>query len=150
MQSKATTVEQYLADLPDDRLEAIEAVRDVILANLPEGYEETVNWGMITYQVPLARYPDTYNKKPLMLAALASQKHHMAVYLTGVYANAESRTRFVSAYKETGKRMDMGQSCVRFRKLDQLPLNLIGDAIAEFSVEEFIALTEGAPYRSRG
>ena len=144
MQSKAKTVQEYLSDLPNDRLEAIETVRDVILDNLPEGFEEVMNWGMITYQVPLSRYPDTYNKKPLMMAALASQKNHMAVYLTGVYANEESRAEFVSAYKDTGKRMDMGRSCVRFRNLDDLPLELIGNAIAEFSVAEFIELTEEA------
>ena len=144
MRSNAATVEQYLSELPDDRLEAIEAVRDVILENLPDGFEEVMNWGMITYQVPLSRYPDTYNKKPLMMAALASQKNHMAVYLTGVYADQESRTRFLTAYQASGKRLDMGQSCVRFRKLDDLPLDLIGGAIAEYSVDEFIALNERA------
>ncbi len=142
MQSIAKTVHEYLDDLPADRLEAIETVRDVILENLPEGFEETINWGMITYQVPLSRYPDTYNKKPLMLAALASQKNHMAVYLTGVYADDESRSRFATAYKATGKRLDMGKSCVRFRKLDDLPVELVGEAIAEYSVDEFIALNE--------
>ena len=142
MQSKATSVQQYLSELPDDRLEAIEAVRRVILENLPEGYEEAMNWGMITYEVPLSRHPNTYNKKPLMMAALASQKNHMAVYLTGVYADGESRSRFVDAYQQTGKRMDMGQSCVRFRKLEDLPLELIGKAIAEYSVDEFIELNE--------
>ena len=144
MRSNATTVEQYLSELPNDRLEALEAVRDVILENLPDGFEEAMNWGMITYQVPLSRYPDTYNKKPLMMAALASQKNHMAVYLTGVYADEGSRNRFRTAYEATGKRMDMGQSCVRFRKLDDLPLELIGEAIAEYSVDEFIALNERA------
>jgi hypothetical protein len=144
MQSAARTVDQYLSDLPEDRLEAIEAVRDVILEHLPDGFEEAMNWGMITYQVPLRRYPKTYNKQPLMLAALASQKNHMAVYLTGVYADAGSRQRFTKAYEATGKRMDIGKSCVRFRKLDDLPLELIGEAIAEFSVDEFIDLTERA------
>lgn len=142
MQSKAKTVAEYLSDLPDNRLEAIETVRDVILENLPEGFEEVMNWGMITYQVPLSRYPNTYNKKPLMMAALASQKNHMAVYLTGVYADQASRSKFTSAYKDTGKRIDMGQSCVRFRKLEDLPLELIGQAIAEYSVDDFVALTE--------
>lgn len=142
MQSKAKTVQQYLSELPNDRLEAIEAVREVILDNLREGFEEAMNWGMITYQVPLERYPDTYNKKPLMMAALASQKNHMAVYLTGVYADADSRARFTTAYQATGKRMDIGQSCVRFRKLEDLPLELIGEAIAEYSVDEFIELNE--------
>ncbi|NND85166.1 MAG: DUF1801 domain-containing protein [Acidimicrobiia bacterium] len=142
MRSDATSVEDYLAELPADRLDAIEAVREVILDNLPEGYEEAINWGMIAYQVPLERYPDTYNGQPLMLAALASQKRHMAVYLTGVYADQESRDQFLGAYRETGKRLDMGQSCVRFRTLDDLPVELIGEAIAEFEVDEFIALSE--------
>jgi len=144
MQSSAKTVLEYLDELPPDRVEAIETVRDVILDNLPDGYEEAMSWGMITYQVPLIRYPDTYNKKPLMLAALASQKNHMAVYLTAVYADDESRSEFVAAYKETGMRIDMGKSCVRFRRLDDLPLDLIGKAIAAFSVDEFIHLTEQA------
>ncbi len=144
MQSSAKTVHEYLDDLPPDRLAAIETVRDVILDNLPEGYEEVMNWGMITYQVPLSRYPDTYNKQPLMLAALASQKNHMAVYLTGVYADDDSRERFTAAYKATGKRLDMGKSCVRFRKLDDLPVELIGEAIAGFTVDEFIELNERA------
>ena len=144
MRSSAQTVEEYLDDLPAGRLEAIETVRDVILANLPDGYEEAMNWGMITYQVPLSRYPDTYNKQPLMMAALASQKNHMAVYLTGVYADDDSRQEFLAAYKETGKRLDMGKSCVRFRKLDDLPVELIGEAIGRFSVDEFIELNERA------
>ena len=144
MRSNAATVEHYLSELPEDRLEAIAAVRRVILDNLPDGFEEVMNWGMITYQVPLSRYPNTYNKKPLMMAALASQKNHMAVYLTGVYADEDSRSRFQIAYQATGKRMDMGQSCVRFRKLEDLPLELVGEAIAEYSVDEFIALNERA------
>ncbi len=144
MQSAAQTVYEYLDDLPPERLAAIETVRDVILDNLPEGYEEVMNWGMITYQVPLSTYPDTYNKKPLMLAALASQKNHMAVYLTGVYADDDARERFTDSYKATGKRLDMGKSCVRFRKLEDLPVELIGKAIAEFSVDEFIEISEKA------
>ncbi len=109
------------------------------ISNIQIGFNRPLTF---TYQVPLERYPDTYNNKPLMMAALASQKNHMAVYLTGVYADAESRARFRNAYKDTGKRMDMGQSCVRFRKLDHLPLELIGEAIAEYSVDEFIDLNE--------
>ncbi|NNL98284.1 MAG: DUF1801 domain-containing protein, partial [Acidimicrobiia bacterium] len=115
-----------------------------ILANLPEGYEEAMNWGMITYQVPLDRFPDTYNGEPLMYAALASQKNHMAVYLTAVYADEETREEFVAAYRDTGKRMDMGKSCVRFRKLDDLPLELIGTTIAEVDVDTFVTETEAA------
>ena len=138
MRSEATTPEEYLASLADDRRSAIEVVRGLILDNLPRGYEEAMNWGMITYQVPLETCPDTYNGKPLMYAALASQKHHMAVYLTGIYMDEESREEFERAYKATGKRFDVGKSCVRFRKLDNLPLELIGQTIAALSADEFI------------
>ena len=144
MRSEATTAEQYLAGLPDDRREAIETVRAVILENLPDGYEEAMNWGMITYQVPLETYPDTYNKQPLMFAALASQKNHMAVYLTGIYVSEEARDKFEKAYRATGKRFDVGKSCVRFRKLDDLPLDLIGQTIAAVPVERLIARVEEA------
>ena len=137
MQSDAETVAEYLESLPEERREAIVQVRDVVLSHLPEGYEEVMNWGMISYQVPLETYPDTYNGKPLLYAALASQKHHMAVYLSGIYISEERKRRFEEAYRQTGKRFDTGKSCVRFRKLEDLPLGLIGEAIAEYSVERF-------------
>ena len=138
MRSEAKTVEAYLAELPEERHKAIEDVRAVILKNLPEGYEEAMNWGMITYQVPLDVYPDTYNKQPLMYAALASQKNHMAVYLTSIYMDEASRSAFEAEYAATGKRYDVGKSCVRFRRLDDLPLDLIGKAIAGMDIEEFV------------
>ncbi len=144
MHSDAMTVEGYLASLPEDRRAALSAVRDVILANLAEGFEEAINWGMITYQVPLSTYPKTYNGQPLMYAALASQKNHMAVYLTGIYMSEEARADFEEQYRATGKRMDAGKSCVRFRALEDLPLDLIGDCIAAESVEEFCARFEDA------
>ncbi len=142
MRSEATTVDEYLAELPDDRREAIQTVREAILANLPDGYEEAMNWGMITYQVPLDTYPDTYNGRPLMYAALASQKNHMAVYLTSVYAIPGKAEAFEAAYRATGKRYDMGKSCVRFRTLEDLPLDLIGETIAALDVETFISDVE--------
>ena len=142
MRSEAATVEDYLSGLPADRREAIQMVREVILANLPEGLEEVMNWGMIVYEVPLERYPDTYNKKPLMYAALASQKNHMAVYLTGIYMDDGARREFEDAYRATGKRFDVGQSCVRFRKIDELPLSLIGDTIGSVGMDEFIVRYE--------
>lgn len=144
--STAETVEEYLAELPDDRRDAIEEVRDVILENLPDGYVEAMNWGMISYEVPLDRYPDTYNDQPLAYAALASQKNHMAVYLTSVYADGETEEWFRSEYEATGKKLDMGKSCVRFKSIDQLPLDLIGRVIAGTPVEELIDIYE----RSRG
>jgi uncharacterized protein YdhG (YjbR/CyaY superfamily) len=138
MQSDAKTVEEYLASLPEDRRAALEAVRKKILENLPEGYDEVMNWGMIAYEVPLETCPDTYNGKPLMYAALGSQKNHMAVYLTGTYMDDGAREEFEARYRNTGKRMDMGKSCVRFRKLEDLPLPLIGEAIGQIPADEFI------------
>jgi uncharacterized protein YdhG (YjbR/CyaY superfamily) len=144
MRSEATSVDQYIAELPDDRRAAIGTVRDTIAANLAPGFEEAMNWGMITYQVPLETYPDTYNGQPLMYAALASQKNHMAVYLTAVYASDDSRESFLDKYRASGKRLDMGKSCVRFRTLDDLPVDLIGDAIASMDVDTFIEAVESA------
>ena len=146
MQSTATTVDEYLGSLPDDRRDAIERVRDVILANLDAGFEEAMNWGMITYQVPLETYPDTYNGQPLMFASLASQKNHMAVYLMSVYSDHVTATEFEEAYRATGKKFDMGKSCVRFRRLEDLPLDLIGSTIAATSAQDYIDLYE----RTRG
>jgi uncharacterized protein YdhG (YjbR/CyaY superfamily) len=144
VRSEASSVEQYLAELPDDRRDAIEAVRDVIVENLPDGYVEEMNWGMISYSVPLETYPDTYNGQPLMYAAVASQKNHMAVYLSGVYADEGRRETFLEKYRETGKRLDMGKSCVRFRTIDDLPVDLIGDTIAGIDVDTFIEVYEAA------
>ena len=138
MRSSASTVEKYLGELSEERRAAIEAVRQVILKNLPKGYEEVMNWGMITYQVPLETYPDTYNKKPLMYAALAAQKNHMAVYLTAIYMNEKASREFETAYRATGKQYDVGKSCVRFKELADLPLELIGESIASLQVSEFV------------
>ncbi len=138
MRSSASTAEEYLGELSEERRAAIEAVRQVVLKNLPEGYEEVMNWGMITYQVPLETYPDTYNKKPLMYAALAAQKNHMAIYLTAIYMDEKTSREFETAYRATGKRYDVGKSCVRFKELADLPLELIGKSIASLQVSEFV------------
>jgi len=151
MQSDAKNVKEYLNELPPERRKAIEKVREVILENLPEGMEEEMNWGMVTYQVPLEEYPDTYNNKPLMYAALASQKNHMSLYLTSIYADDDKKEEFEKEYKATGKRYDVGKSCVRFRKLDDLPLDVIADAIASTDMEDFIEQTKKAgSTRKRG
>lgn len=142
--SNATTPEAYLTELPPDRREAIEAVRATILEHLPEGFEEQVSFGMLAYVVPLERYPKTYNKQPLMLAALASQKQYMSVYLMGIYADPEDEGWFADAYKATGKRLDMGKSCVRFKRLDDLAVELVGEAVARISVDEYIEKYEAS------
>ena len=144
MRSDAKTVDEYLESLPEERREALEKVRATILENLPDGYEEAINFGMVTYQVPLEVYPDTYNKKPLMYAAMASQKNHMAVYLSNIYADEMKREAFEEEYRATGKRYDVGKSCVRFRKLDDLPLKVIGKAIASTPMDEFVSITKEA------
>lgn len=141
MYSTAATVKDYLAALPPERKVALEAVRRVILENLPKGYEEMMQYGMISYVVPLTLYPQGYLDNPavpLCYAALASQKNHMAVYLTNVYSDKETEQWFRAAYAASGKKIDMGKSCVRFKKLDNLPLDLIGQAIARTPVAEFI------------
>lgn len=142
MKSKAESVEEYLAEIPPERRQAIDQVRQTILRNLPAGYEEAMNWGMITYQVPLEVYPDTYNKQPLMYAALANQKNHMAVYLTGIYLDEELNQEFEQKYRATGKRFDAGKSCVRFRVLEDLPLELIAESIRAIEMDEFIERTK--------
>ena len=144
MRSEAQTVDQYLADLPTDRRDSISAVRNVVVQNLPDGIEEVMNWGMITYEVPLKTYPDTYNGKPLMYAALASQKNHMAVYLTGIYMSDKRREAFEKQYRATGKRFDVGKSCVRFRKLEHLPLSLIGETIGSMTTDDFVSGVKAA------
>jgi uncharacterized protein YdhG (YjbR/CyaY superfamily) len=142
MRSEARTVEEYLESLPEDRRDALKKVRPIIRQHLPEGYEEAMNWGMITYQVPLKIYPDTYNGQPLMYAALASQKNHMAIYLTGIYMNEDNRKSFEEAYHATGKRFDVGKSCVRFKKLEDLPLELIGKTIGSITMNDFVSMVK--------
>ncbi len=149
MKSDAKTVEEYLAGLPEDRRQAIQAVRRFVLENLPNGYEECMAHRMIAWVVPLSRYPDTYNKLPLELAALASQKRHMALYLNNVYSDEGTREWFTAAYAASGKRLDMGKSCVRFRRLDNLPLDVIGQAIARTSVDDFLAFYEAARSKTK-
>ena len=142
--SAATTVEAYLDSLPPDRRAALEAVRAVIRANLPPGYQEGMQYGMIGYYVPLERYPVTYNKQPLSYAALASQKNYMALYLMCVYGSETLRQQFEADFARAGKRLSIGKSCVRFKRLDDLPLDVIGRAIAAVPVDQYLAKYEQA------
>jgi len=145
MQSKATTVAQYLDELPADRREAIEAVRDVILKNLPKGYEEGMQYGMIGYYVPHSIYPDGYHcdpKQPLPFASLASQKNHMALYMMCLYIDSKREQWFREAWTKTGRKLDMGKSCVRFKKIEDVPLSVVGQAIKKVPVPAFIKFYE--------
>ena len=145
--NEAKAVQDYLAALPEDRREIVETVRATILANLPAGYEEGMEFGMITYSIPLSRYPKTYNKKPLGYVALASQKNYLSLYLMGVYGNPGGEAEFRARWAKTGKKLDMGKSCVRFKRIDDLPLDLIGEVVAEVSVEKYIEVYETARNR---
>ncbi len=140
MQSQAKTVVAYLAELDDDRRTAISAVRQVILANLPAGYEEVMQFGMIAYVVPFSLLAKTYNRQPLMYLALASQKQYMSLYLTTIYADGGLLDWFQERYLAAGKKLTMGKSCLRFRRLSDLPLDLIGEVVAKTFVNEFVAI----------
>ena len=144
VRSDAPSVEEYLQELPPERRKVISAVREAILQHLPEGYVESMNWGMISYEIPLDRYPDTYNGQPLSYAALAAQKNYYSLYLMSVYGDAEQEERLREGFKKAGKRLDMGKSCVRFRKLEDLPMHVIEEAIARTTPEQFIALYEAS------
>lgn len=145
MKSSATTVEKYLRDLPPDRREAISAVRQVILANLPNGYVECMNYGMIGYVVPHSLYPPGYHcdpSLPLGFACLGSQKNHMSLHLMTVYGDPALEKWFRQAWVATGKKLDMGKACVRFKKLEDVPLDVIGLVIARVPVKDYIARIE--------
>ena len=142
--SNAQSVEEYLNLLPEDRRGAISVVRGAILENLPPGYEETFQHGMLAYVVPLATYPVTYNKLPLLYAALASQKNYMSVYLMNIYSSRYNEGWFVDRYKASGKKLEMGKSCVRFKNLESLPVELIGEAIARTPMADFIRIYEAS------
>ena len=139
VKSNAQSVEEYLNNLSKDRKEIISTVRSVIMKNLPKGYEETIQSGMIAYVVPLTTLPDTYNHLPLQLAALASQKNFCSLYLMTVYGNPEINEWFLREYKKSGKKLDMGKSCLHFKTIEDLPLDLIGKLIAKVSLEDYVA-----------
>ncbi|MFC1649495.1 DUF1801 domain-containing protein [Patescibacteria group bacterium] len=135
----ARNVEEYINQLPDSRKKIIRKVRTVILENLPKGYEEGIQYDMIGYYVPLTLFPDGYlgdGKTPLPYVSLASQKNHMAIYLNNVYSDSDLKKWFVVEYRKSGKRLDMGKSCVRFRDLDDLPLNLIGEVVSKTTPQQ--------------
>ena len=140
--SKAATVADYLADLAPDRRADIGAVRDLVNFAIPAGYREGMGWGMIGWVIPLERYPTTYNGQPLVYAGLAAQKNHNALYLSCIYGSEERRERFRAAWAATGKKLDMGKSCIRFKRAGDLPLDLIRDEIASTTPDDFIAAYE--------
>lgn len=134
------SVDAYIASLPPDRRELIKELRKLILDNLPEGYAEGMEYGMIAYYIPLSQYPKTYNGQPLGYISIASNKDYVSVYMMSVYG--EDGEEFRRAYKKTGKKLDMGKSCVRFSSLEDVPIELIAKTVAKYTPKKFIALYE--------
>lgn len=152
MQINATTVAQYLAELPADRRAAIEAVRKVILKNLDKDFEEGMQYGMIGYYVPHRIYPAGYHcnpKQPLPFACLASQKNYMSLHAMSLYGSENEAKWFHAEWAKTGKKLDMGKSCIRFKRLDDLALDVIGEAIRRVSAKKYIEFYESAINDSR-
>jgi uncharacterized protein YdhG (YjbR/CyaY superfamily) len=146
MQSKATTVDEYLASLPEDRKEAMTKLRSIIKKNIPKGFEECISYGMIGYVVPHSIYPAGYHctpKLPLPFINIASQKNFIAFYHMGMYANPLLKDWFIEEYpKEIPSKMDMGKGCTRFKKPEQIPYKLIGELIKKVTVKDWIASYE--------
>lgn len=143
------TITELLQPLPAERREALSRVRDTIREHLPAGYEEVASGGMIVYQVPLARYSDTYNGKPLWYAALASQKNYLALYLMPAYGSKALAAKLRDGFGAAGKKLDMGKSCIRFRKADDLALDAIGDVIGAVPVDKWVEIAEEARRRPK-
>lgn len=136
--STASTVSEFLASLPPERRAVIAAMRKLIRGSLPRGYREAMNFGMITYEIPLTRYPKTYNGQPLAYVALAAQKSKHSLYLTCAYMDEARATRLRDAHARAGKKLDMGKSCIRFKSLDDLELDAIASEIASTTPAQFI------------
>jgi hypothetical protein len=142
VQSAAASVDEYLAELPEDRRAVVAAARELVLRHLPAGYQESMGFGMICYGIPLSQYPNTYNKQPLCYAALAAQKRHYALYLTSVHGDSAEERRLREAFAARGLKLDMGKSCLRFKKLEDLALDAVGDVVASTPPAAFIARYE--------
>jgi len=145
--SRAKTVAAYLKELPADRRKIVSAMRRRIRANLPRGYEEAMNWGMITYQIPLKQYPGTYNGQPACYAGLVAQKNFYTLYLMAAYG--ATRRELEAAFRKAGKKLDMGRSCLHFRDLDDLPLDAVDKCIRSTPPEKMIEMYEASRRRAR-
>ena len=142
--SKATTVNAYLKELPADRRKTIAAVRDVVVQHLPVGYAEKMGWGIITYAIPLEKYPDTYNGQPLCIAGLASQKNNCTLYLMGVSGDPKLYAWLEAGFKKRGLKFDMGKSCLHFKTVEDLPLDVVGKVIAKVTPAKLIKFVEAS------
>nr|WP_321294623.1 DUF1801 domain-containing protein [uncultured Sphaerochaeta sp.] len=142
MKSNATTVQAYIDSLTFEHQAVILPMRSFILSHLPEGMQENISWGMLSYEVPLEVYPTTYNKKPLLYAAIAAQKQYYSLYLMGVYLEEDRKALLQKAFEKSGKRLSMGKSCIRFKRMEDLPLDLIGQMLSSHTIASYIALYE--------
>jgi uncharacterized protein DUF1801 len=140
--SSAKAVDEYLAALPADRRSAIAAVRATINKHIPKGYEHGMLYGGPAWYVPRSRLAETYNGQPLAVAVLASQKQYMALHLMTVYGDSKLNAWFRKAYAATGKKLDMGKACIRFKTLDALPLDVVGEAVSKVSVDDYVKVYE--------
>jgi uncharacterized protein YdhG (YjbR/CyaY superfamily) len=138
--SKATTVDAYLQELPEDRRAVVAAVRKIILEHLPKGYQESMTYGMPTYEVPLEDLPATYNSQPLCYASVAAQKNYYAIHLMCAYMDPKTQKMLQDGFKKAGKKLDMGKSCIRFKKLEDVPWEVIGKIIASVSMKKWIEI----------
>lgn len=148
MNYDVASVNEYLQAIPEERQPIIAKLRDIFKSNLPDGFEETIQYKMLTYVVPLSMYPSGYlNKKdtPLPFISIASQKHHIAVYHMGLYMNKEVMEWFEESYsKRVSHKLDMGKSCIRFKKFDQIPYDLLAELAQKITPQDFIKQYEEA------
>jgi hypothetical protein len=142
--SAAATVEEYLAELPEERAAVVAHVRDLVNASLPPGYVEGMLYGMVTWMVPQEVYPDTYNGKPLAYVSLAAQKNYYALYLMGVYADSEREARLREEWVARGTKLDMGRSCLRFKRVADLHEDLVAGVIAAVPMDEYVERAKAA------
>ena len=140
--SLAKTVTKYIDELPVERKLIVKKLRSAIRKNLSSGYKEVMEFGMICYVIPLTKYPNTYNKKPLVYCALASQKQYVSLYLSCVYVDKKTRIEFEDSYRKSGKKLNAGASCIRFKNMQEIPFEVVNKAIRKFSVKQFIDIYE--------
>lgn len=138
------SVDDYLAGLPADDRKVLSTVRDTIRKNLPTGYEEILQGRFISYVIPLSRLPKTYNGQPIWYVALARQKNYYTVHMMAAYGDSKELARIQNGYKKAGKKLDMGKACIRFKKLEDLPLDVIGESVASVPAEGYIRRYEAS------
>jgi hypothetical protein len=144
MAVRTRTVASFIAGLSSDRRREFSRVRDLVRKHLPAGYEEVVSGKMVVYQVPIDRYPDTYNGHPLWYVALASEKSYLSLHLMPIYGNEDLARRLKNGFRAAGKELDMGKACIRFHKHEDLDPTTIGEIVAAVPMDRWIAVAKSA------